>query len=65
MTIIRNIARCRRCQTVIESKHRHDFVGCGCPAQVFTDGGTDYIRRGAMDLNDIEDLSEYEESPDA
>ena len=43
--IVRNAARCRRCETVIESRHRHDFVWCKCGA-IFVDGGTDYLRAG-------------------
>jgi len=58
--LTRNAARCRKCGDVIESKHRHDFVSCKCGA-IFTDGGLAYVRRGARDLADIEDLSEYEE----
>ena len=42
-----NRCKCRLCGTVIESKHRHDFVRCKC-GEIFTDGGDDYIRRGAM-----------------
>lgn len=55
--IKRNAARCRLCRDVIESKFRHDFVECCCGA-IFVDGGTDYLRRGAKDLNNIEDLSD-------
>jgi hypothetical protein len=43
--IARNRAMCRVCKSVIESKHRHDFVTCNCGA-IFVDGGHDYIRRG-------------------
>ena len=43
--VVRNAARCRRCDTVVESRHRHDFVWCACGA-IFVDGGTDYIRWG-------------------
>jgi hypothetical protein len=48
---------------IIESRSRHAFVQCKCGA-IFTDGGTEYIRRGAKDLvNDIIDMSEtYEET---
>lgn len=56
--ILRNRARCRKCGDVIESTHRHDWVACKCKA-IFTDGGLDYIRRGAENLEDIEDLTEY------
>ncbi len=55
--VIVNKARCRKCSDVIESKHRHDFVSCKCGA-IFIDGGREYLRRGAKDLDDIEDLSE-------
>jgi hypothetical protein len=54
--IIRNMCKCRKCDDVIESTYRHDYVSCKCGA-IFTDGGTSYIRRGAVDLNDIIDLS--------
>jgi len=55
--IIRNRAKCLKCGDIIESKHRHDFVRCKCDA-IFVDGGHSYLRRGAKDLNDIEELSE-------
>jgi hypothetical protein len=55
----RNAVRCLKCNTVIESKHVHDFVWCTCKA-IFTDGGSDYIRRGG-DLEAMHDLSEYVE----
>ena len=41
----RNRVKCKKCEHVIESKHRHDFVECQCGA-VFVDGGSDYHRRG-------------------
>lgn len=51
--MLRNRARCRRCNTVIESKHRHDFVVCDCWGEdengvhrgIAVDGGPDYSRR--------------------
>jgi len=58
--IIKNKARCRKCGDIIESKYRHDFVSCKCGA-IFVDGGHSYLRRGAKDLKDIEELSEEEE----
>lgn len=54
-----NKARCTRCNDVIESKHRHDFVRCQCKA-IAVDGGRDYIRRIGLPI-DIEELSEVEE----
>ena len=59
MTEIINKIQCRLCEDIIESKHRHDFVRCKC-GEIFTDGGTEYFRRGAKDMNNIIDLSTYE-----
>lgn len=56
--IIRNAARCRKCATVVESKHRHDFVMCKCGA-IFVDGGTAYLRWGG-DPDDFESLAEID-----
>jgi len=47
------IIQCLACDKVIESKFRHDFVECGCANQTFVDGGTAYLRYGAMDLSKI------------
>ena len=57
MSILCNKAQCRQCGDIIESKHRHDFVTCKCGA-IFVDGGKDYVRRGAKDLEDIIELTE-------
>jgi len=54
---LRNRCQCNQCKDIIESKHRHDFVRCKCGA-IFTDGGTDYVRRGYTNKSDIIDLSE-------
>ena len=54
--IKRNRAQCAKCGDIIESTHRHDFVGCGCGA-IFVDGGRDYLRRLGAEENFI-DLSE-------
>ncbi len=52
-----NKAQCRLCKDIIVSTHRHDFVSCKC-GEIFVDGGLDYLRRGAKDLNNIVELSE-------
>lgn len=46
----KNKARCKVCNTVIESKHRYDFVMCKCES-IFVDGGNDYWRSGGMPEN--------------
>jgi hypothetical protein len=57
---MRNRARCRQCGDVIESKHRHDFVSCGCGA-IFVDGGTDYLRAGFDHPDNFERIGDDDE----
>ncbi|WP_435886896.1 DUF7695 domain-containing protein [Streptomyces anulatus] len=54
--LLRNRARCRKCDDIIESLHRHDFRSCKCGA-ISVDGGLEYRRRVGA-LGDWEDLSE-------
>lgn len=61
MKIVRNSVKCLKCNKEVESKHRHDFVSCDC-GNVFTDGGKEYCRRGAIDMSLIQDTSIYEEA---
>ena len=58
--LTKNSVRCLVCNTILESKHRHDFQQCNCSNGAFVDGGLSYERLGAMDLNLIEDLCEYQ-----
>lgn len=47
--------RCKKCDDVIQSMHRHDFKYCK-GGHIFVDGGGDYFKRGgdfeAMDILD-------------
>lgn len=66
VNIRKNAVRCRKCGTYLVSKHRHDYLVCGCSAQVMVDGGKDYLRRGwnsnlGKSEELIEELSEYDE----
>lgn len=54
-----NSIKCLECNTVLESKHQHHFVTCGCKNQTFNDGGLVYNRVGAVNLDKVEDLCEY------
>lgn len=63
--LTRNAVKCLVCNTVLESKHRHNFVQCNCENQSFTDGGLSYNRVGGKDLDLIENLCEYVEMTDA
>ncbi len=58
--ILRNMAKCRICSSVIESKHRHDFVSCKC-GEVSVDGGLSYLKRGARDFKNLIELSEIKD----
>ena len=59
--VVVNKCQCAKCLDIIESRHRHDFVQCKCGA-IFTDGGTEYVRRGG-EIENIIDMSEtYEET---
>ena len=57
----RNAIKCLVCNTVLESKHQHNFSECGCPNQSFVDGGLLYTRVGSVDLDLVENLCEYVE----
>ena len=54
-----NSIKCLECNTVLDSKHQHHFVTCGCKNQTFNDGGLIYNRVGAVDLGKVENLSKY------
>lgn len=56
----RNAVRCLRCDTVIESKHRHDWVQCEC-GDVYVDGGHDYHRMGFTEDAQWERLGDNDE----
>lgn len=53
--IIRNSAKCLKCNEEIESKHRHDFRFCKC-GNLAVDGGQDYLKR-AGNLDSFEETS--------
>ncbi|MCR5215165.1 MAG: hypothetical protein K6E10_12185 [Eubacterium sp.] len=57
--IKRNMARCRKCNDIIESKSRTKIVKCSC-GSIYVEGGKYYIKRGG-NIEDIDELSEYEE----
>jgi hypothetical protein len=55
--ITRNMARCKLCNDMIISNHRHDYVGCSC-GEITVDGGVTYMKRSAISFVNFEDLSE-------
>jgi len=52
--IVYNSVKCLECNKVLVSRHRHDYVTCGCPNDAMADGGNEYERYGAMDMDKIE-----------
>lgn len=58
--IIRNMVKCKKCGDIIESVTVHDFKTCSCGA-CSVDGGHDYLRRSAVDWDDVIELSEIQE----
>ncbi len=55
--IIKNSAQCLKCQEILESKHRHDYVKCSC-GNLAVDGGKDYLRRAFVDYGLVKELSD-------
>lgn len=49
-------AQCLKCNAILISRYRHDFVTCKCDNQTFIDGGDDYFRCGGLDLSLIKKL---------
>jgi hypothetical protein len=60
MIIKKNEIACKLCGNIIESTHRHDFKWCLC-GEVFVDGGLEYLRRGGKNLDNIMELSDYDD----
>ena len=60
LKIVDNRSKCRLCGDVIVSTHHYDFVRCKC-GEIFVDGGREYTRRGASDLNNIIEMTVYED----
>jgi len=44
MNIVRNSAKCKKCNEEIESKSVHDFKWCSCK-NIAVDGGLEYLKR--------------------
>ena len=62
--LTRNAVKCLVCNTVLQSKHRHHYNQCQCRNECAVDGGLDYQRTLAKDLDLVENLCEYVEMTD-
>lgn len=61
--LVRNSAKCLKCEDEIVSTHVHDFKWCSCK-NIAVDGGTDYSKRvGNISGKGVswEDTSIYQE----
>ncbi len=61
--VLKNSIQCLDCEAILVSTHRHDYRTCDCPNQAMVDGGKEYLRRGAKDLERIKELSITETRP--
>ena len=57
--LVKNSVKCLQCGEILESKNRHHMSMCSCPNQVACDGGLEYQRILAVDLDKVEDLCKY------
>lgn len=49
---MKNRAKCKLCQAVIESYHPQDYVSCSC-GEIAIDGGLDYFKVVAKDYSNF------------
>jgi hypothetical protein len=55
--LMRNAAHCLVCDTIVESRTRHDFRSCKC-GNVSVDGGTWYARRLGGEKGEVTQIIE-------
>lgn len=60
--IVKNQAKCLKCNTTIESRSVHDFRSCKC-GNIFVDGGKEYLRHGFSDPSLYENCSIFHDTP--
>lgn len=61
--LVYNATKCLQCDKTIVSYYTHDYQECGCPNRAMVDGGLDYGRYGALDMNKIERIEVYDDEP--
>jgi hypothetical protein len=61
--IVYNAIKCLECGETIVSYSRHDYNTCGCPNGAMVDGGNEYERYGAIDMEKIETKYIYADDP--
>lgn len=56
---MRNRAKCKLCNSIIESFHRHDYVTCTC-GEISVDGGRDYFRASAKEWTNFIRIDDFD-----
>lgn len=59
LQLVYNAVTCRDCGETLVSYHRHDYKTCSCPNEAMVDGGLDYGRYGAVDMQHIDVVHLY------
>ena len=59
--LVYNASTCLECLDTIVSYHRHDYKTCKCKNAAMVDGGVDYIRYGAKDMNKVVHHAVYDD----
>jgi hypothetical protein len=49
---MKNRAKCKKCNSIIESFHSHDYVSCAC-GEISVDGGQDYFKCSAVEFTNF------------
>lgn len=61
--IVYNAVRCDVCNETIVSRHVHDYKTCECTNEAMVDGGNEYARYGAVDINKITKITYVSTDP--
>ena len=61
--LVYNSVVCLICGEHLVSRHRHDFQRCSCENGAVCDGGLEYERFGAKDLEAIQSFCVYDDEP--
>jgi hypothetical protein len=59
--LVYNATKCLECGKTVVSYYTHDYQECGCPNRAMVDGGLDYGRYGAVNIERIEHIMVYDD----
>lgn len=61
--IVYNAVKCLQCGETLVSRHVHDYKTCECTNEAMVDGGNEYARYGAVDMNKITKITYVASDP--